>query len=170
MHHYLPQLILHSTSTNMPQTRASKIRHIWSVLCQKSSIDVDSNNVSLFNVVEEVQVNFQGTLNKTPDKPITLPLAFELVTLWEYLGPNKNSINVDVEVQIADPFGRQVSHNISSITIPSDKSRVRQVTKFTALPVTVSGRYTVSLKAKLSTDNMMSVVAEIPVQVLLRTP
>jgi hypothetical protein len=57
---------------------------IWAVLCQSSVIDRDTNNISLFNVLEELTAISaapqEGTKGSTPAKGI--PYIFDLVTLW----------------------------------------------------------------------------------------
>src|SRR5687768_16960451 len=52
------------------------IHHAWSVLCGRSSIDSESNVVSLFDVVEEITVD--GVI----DKLGVLPGPYDLVSLW----------------------------------------------------------------------------------------
>jgi hypothetical protein len=53
------------------------INHIWSVICENSSIDNESNKVSLFNVLESL------TIFGIQDQVIGIPLRFEVLTLWE---------------------------------------------------------------------------------------
>lgn len=52
------------------------IEHVWSVLCTKSIIDRDSNNLSLIDTLEQ--------LNLSPDVefPAVIGNAFELVSMW----------------------------------------------------------------------------------------
>jgi hypothetical protein len=52
-------------------------RHIWTVLCSRSIIDTETNNVTLFNIIERV------AFTELPEEwPVNLPLSFEIVTLW----------------------------------------------------------------------------------------
>lgn len=54
------------------------IQHVWSVLCQSSSIDQLENTVSLFNVLEEITV----TGPQAPDEGTLLPINMNIVSLW----------------------------------------------------------------------------------------
>jgi len=51
------------------------IEHIWSVLCNSASVDIESGSISLFNVLEQI------TVLAKEDEIITLPIHFELATL-----------------------------------------------------------------------------------------
>jgi len=53
-------------------------QHVWSVICARSIIDSDSNNISLIDVLEQL------TVGPLPEEPGTLviPVNFEVVTLW----------------------------------------------------------------------------------------
>ena len=57
---------------------------IWSILCQSSAVDRDTNSLSLFNIIEEVTFPAQPPQIQ-PEQPLPerIMLAnFELVTLW----------------------------------------------------------------------------------------
>ena len=59
----------------------SKIEHVWSVLCEKSVIDSETNNLSLTNILEEIQISLKekGIIDSSEK---TVPINFELVTMW----------------------------------------------------------------------------------------
>jgi len=52
------------------------IEHIWSVVCGSTSIDKETNTISIFNVMEQITVFTNET------KPFRLPAPFEIVSLW----------------------------------------------------------------------------------------
>ncbi len=52
------------------------IRHVWSVLCEQSILDRDSNLMSLVNILEEV------TIQGEPDPKKKIPIPLLLTTLW----------------------------------------------------------------------------------------
>ena len=51
------------------------IDHVWTVVCSRAVIDQDSNNVSLQNVVE--QLNISGEPGH-----VLIPMSLDIVTLW----------------------------------------------------------------------------------------
>ena len=60
------------------------IDHIWSLLCGKSSTDRETNNLSLFDVIE--QINLLGPVPE-PGQQTLLPMPFELISLWSRSDP-----------------------------------------------------------------------------------
>jgi hypothetical protein len=54
------------------------IEHVWTVLCARSVIDQETNNISLFEVLE--QLNLQ--MSPPSADAFTVPMSFEVVTLW----------------------------------------------------------------------------------------
>src|SRR5690349_10209037 len=54
------------------------MRHVWSVLCSRATTDRDTNNVSLIEVLEQVEFVVREPLNY----PANTPFNAQLVTLW----------------------------------------------------------------------------------------
>jgi len=52
------------------------IEHVWSVICNGSSIDQETNTISLYNVLEQI-----GVFSDTPDST-SLPIHLEIFSLW----------------------------------------------------------------------------------------
>ena len=58
------------------------INHIWTVVCTKSVIDSDTNNISLIDTIERLRINLPiGQSSNTA--PINISINFEIVSLWE---------------------------------------------------------------------------------------
>ena len=55
---------------------------MWAVLCSSHSIDRDTNTISLFTVVEAMQIGISAGPGQATVPGSVLPLAVELVTLW----------------------------------------------------------------------------------------
>jgi hypothetical protein len=58
------------------------IEHVFSVLCSGTSIDTETNAVTLFKVLEQVKV-FTETLDS-----IRIPIHYEIVSLWTRQKPD----------------------------------------------------------------------------------
>jgi hypothetical protein len=58
------------------------IEHVFSVLCSQTSIDSETNTVSLFNVLEQLTVFTESTEN------IRIPIHFEILSLWTRQSPD----------------------------------------------------------------------------------
>jgi hypothetical protein len=110
------------------------ISHAWTVLCDRSIIDRDTNNISL-DVIEQVRVRVDST--PSPGEPTLVPQArVRIVSLWyrESETPERGT----VFVALRTPSGRQVEQ---SFELNMDQKRVRSITELVGLHVDVSGIY-----------------------------
>lgn len=55
------------------------VNHIWTVICSKSAIDKISNNISLFEILEQINIE-PATIKEGTNK--SLPITFEIVSFW----------------------------------------------------------------------------------------
>lgn len=52
------------------------IDHVWTVLCSHAITDTDTNNLTLYNTIEQVSVL------EAPQPGAILGLTFEVVSFW----------------------------------------------------------------------------------------
>jgi len=74
-----------------------KIEHIWSVLCSNSSVDIDTNSLSIFNVVEQLNIqsipkvvslhNNNSSPKEAGQESSVIPVTFEIVSLFQRQDP-----------------------------------------------------------------------------------
>lgn len=138
--------------------------HLWSILCTASSVDNKNNNVSLFNVIEQVQVTKDPLAKKSGPKQdrIFVPMRLELVTLWEKIRSDENAAGT-VEVHFEDPSGELLQKFRYELSMP--KNRLRNLTAIDGFFVTQEGRYVFKVKAKSSNEDAFQDVGEVPLQV-----
>ena len=99
--------------------KQTNVKSIWAILCQESSVDAGTNNVSLFKILEEITFGLNmEELDKLknnpkfdPTKPITLPFSSQLVILWKNLSKNEN-FEFPVKIILKDP-NQKLSQEIS---------------------------------------------------------
>ncbi len=92
---------------------------IWAILCQHSSIDKDTNNISLFSVIEELNIVAQppNTREEGPDDSRTLPLErMELVILWKRSDEDVPEQG-DGRVRIITPDGQEFISSAGSVDL-----------------------------------------------------
>jgi len=124
-------------------------QHTWSILCHGSSIDKDSNNISLFNIIEELNISKKGFSLipiKSPQS-IFVPLPLRLVSMWK--NPHAPKIATsDVQVDFRNPQGKLLNKMIYKIS--STKSRMRSLSHLKGFGVSanMSGEYTFDIKIK----------------------
>lgn len=140
------------------------IRHIWTVICSKSVIDQDTNSISLLEVLE--QLNISGPkLPKKKDKVVTIPLNFEVVTLWSRVSDDQ-PCRGNARIILFAPSGKKIKefkHNVDLTTYKRFRNRV----KIIGFPFPESGIYNFQIQIKEEKDSNWKEVANIPLQLEL---
>ena len=138
------------------------IQHIWSVVCQSASIDAETNRISLFNVLENL------TISPEIDEPITLPINFEIFSLWtraEVEQPSKGRMHV----YYRNPLGE----NSNPVELEIDLSHAnifRSRVRSQGIEIKTSGRYIFLVEIQDEGEERWRAVAEIPVLVKFQRP
>ncbi len=135
------------------------MKHLWSIICERSSIDYESNNLSLFNCLEQLQVTIDKSKQKDGEQLI-IPLAFQLFSLWEL----ENETMIELTIEVVDPDGSIINSLEAPFPIKGSFKRFRSRINIPGLPITISGRYLMRLKRKLQ-DNEFKVEAELPIEI-----
>lgn len=148
------------------------VKPIWSVLCQEASVDANTNNISLFKVVEQLQFGLKmEELDKLkdnpkfdPTKPIAFPFVTQLVTLWKNLS-NKSAFEFPVKISLIDPNGKVIDEMLSDFRFEEGKDRLRTIVSINMIPVTKSGDYTYSIMTKQNKEDDFEEVYSVPVRI-----
>ena len=151
------------------------INHVWSVACKESVIDRDTNLVSIFNVVEELNIHKISDVDKIPEQidqnrpeqgqpETTISLGFEIISLWV-----RSQVEVPgrgiARVYFISPDGKELNHlemNIDLTTHERLRTRARFIMNMGALQ---SGIHHIKVKFKLQEAKSFREVAVIPIKV-----
>ena len=129
--------------------------HIWSVICQSSSIDKQNNSINLFSCIENINVKRKEINNNI------LPINFNLVSCWIINNPNEKN-NLIFKISIVDPDGQVILEKDQEIITEVGWQRIRNIAKFSGLKINNSGRYLFKISQK---ENDFKVVATLPVDI-----
>jgi len=141
------------------------IRHIWSVLCSQSVIDKDTNNISLFSVLE--QLNVAGP-PPSKESPGLIPISLEVVSFWERI-PNDQPSRGRSSLLIVAPSGETIQRQVSDVDLTVyQRSRVRG--KLNGLPVAATGRYEFRVQLRQDDSEEWEDVAALPLHIQFETP
>ena len=136
------------------------IDHVWSVVCGRSSTDRETNNISLFDVIE--QLNVLGPLPPPqPGATAAIPIAFELVSVWSRANPEEGEDSTG-RVRLLGPNGNQLFENTFPVSL-IDYPRMRTQLRTMGFPLVGTGRYTFVVEIQRANSQWES-VARIPVQ------
>jgi hypothetical protein len=139
------------------------MKNIWSVLCQESSVDSNTNKISLFNCIDELTVNFVKR-EEINDKPKNIPFSFDLVSLW-----TKEIDELDVFkmlIQFFDPNGKELKFFEQDVSFEKGKKRLRAIIKINGFVITSDGTYKVKLSYKQNDNEKYKLVSELPFDVM----
>lgn len=137
---------------------------LWAVLCYKANVDRDTNNVSLFDIIEEITLG-AGQELKEDAEMIAMAHHMELATLWRRTAKEVPELG-QMRLRIISP-----SNNITGeaeLAIRLDTSlRYRGIVKLDVLPFGGFGTYYFQVSKKEESDWLE--VAKIPLE-LSRAP
>lgn len=122
-------------------TNLKAVMYVWGLICSMSSIDQQKNNISLFNVID--QINIKKDLFQK-GSPITVNIPHEIViVLRRSVGQElcTDKIVVETKLSLLDPTGKIL--NESSVPIPFDTGKriMRFRIQLPAFNVSVPGDY-----------------------------
>lgn len=138
------------------------MKHIWTILCQKSSIDFESNLLSLFNNAEELSLTIDKS--KAPSDNLVVPIELQLVSYWTAEDANKENI-LDLRGELLDPENKTLTTFENKFEIKKGITRFRNRTNILSLPITKSGRYIFKMMQRKSGKSTFETVAELPLDV-----
>jgi len=135
------------------------IEHVWTVVCSRVVIDRESNNASLQNVVD--QINVQGEIAAGT----LLAVPFEIVSLWIRTDPEEAGTG-EARVSLIAPSDKQLGSFDYPISL-SDHERHRGVLRSQGLIYEGPGRYTYRVELRVDPQGEWRQVAAVPVTVVV---
>ena len=136
------------------------VKHLWSLICARALLDVETHNVSLIDVVEEIRITMR---RPTEGESIPFVPRLDWVTTWVHEGPKDESGCV-VRDKVVSPSGEIVWEGpTSELDVSQTRIRVkRQVPRFS---LKQSGRYTFITEAKLGRGQTWKQSAAVPLDI-----
>jgi hypothetical protein len=142
------------------------MNHIWSILCQNSSVDEETNLLSIFNCLEQAEITIKKDDIENKGKVI-VPISSELISFWtvdEQDGDNK----LEVKIELIDPNNNLLNSAESIFDVKKNFPRFRSKIKLQGLPVTKNGRYIFKVSQKDRVQKKFKIVASLPLDIDLR--
>lgn len=142
-----------------------KIKHLWSLICGSTVVDKVSNNISLFNVTERLNISFnKDDITRIRQKDISIPINFEVVNQFEILSEIKN---FEVRLDLLDPSGVCLTTTEHKIEMPNKNNakNIRFIVKISKIKITSSGKYHISVSVREPNEKEFEEVYKIPLSV-----
>lgn len=138
------------------------LRHIWTIICQKSSIDASSNLLSLFEVLEKIDINLDPRIQSYKEgQVLAIPFNFEIASFWRKGKENKG----EVRFRLLSPEGKELNVFPFEVVIPEELQASRVIVKISGLGFTTSGEYKVEVQQKIGKE--FKAVAEVPFDIVI---
>lgn len=148
----------------------AKIKHIWAVLCQRSIIDADSNNISLIDVLEQINISRYAPSEQQPtaqDQLGVVPISFEIVSLWSR-AEEPQSASGQCRVTLLGPSGPLGEANYIPVDLRKHE-RMRTRHRFEGLPVREAGRHLFHVEYRDDGETEWREVQAIPLKVVFES-
>lgn len=136
---------------------------IWAVLAEGSSVDRDTNNVSLFNVVEEMHVPAPPENPNDPDVLPLVPVRLVLVTLFARSATDQGETQ-QARLVVGLPGGRIAETDPHMDVDLESALRHRNRFNLGAIPIAGEGEYSFQIQ-RLDESNNWNLMFEVPLHV-----
>ncbi len=138
------------------------IDHVWTVVCSRSVVDERSKNISIQNVVE--QVNIVGT----PAPEQVIPMQLEVVSFWTRTEPETPAAG-RLRVAFNAPSGKVLGQLELPINLAKHE-RFRSQMRFAGIPAEEVGRHYFYVDLQEEGRNGWQRVAAVPVTITFKPP
>jgi hypothetical protein len=138
------------------------MKNILSVLCLRSIIDQETNNISLIDCLEQLNIQINEGDKNIKDK--VFPIAFDFVSI--FIDENvKEERRFDFILETVDGKGEKLGEIKGQIIMKEGIKRMRHRIKMQGLKVADSGTYVFKIKYKKTGEEKFKELAEIPLDV-----
>lgn len=142
--------------------------HIWSVVCYKGSLDSFTNQVSLIDIIENINVRLGNELvavvasGKTP----MLPIKMEVVSFWER-SERDTPESFEMRVALLCPDGTQRTPNQAFRPDLRTAPRARTFNRLDRFPYRGPGKYMFQIQCRDGEQDEWVTAGTVPVDVIL---
>lgn len=136
-------------------------KHIWTVLCYKGSLDKYSNQVSLLDVLEEVEVGLVEAIPEDAENAV-IPFNMNLVSLWIRSDPETPE-SVSTRYSIVSPKGDVVLTWDHAVSL-SEHMRARSFLRLAQFPFRGPGDYAFRVEMRDEESGQWNRVSEVPLR------
>jgi hypothetical protein len=143
------------------------IRHLWSLVCAKSSIDSQTNNISIFEVIEQIQI---GPIPESvPEGPVPLAaMSLEVISLW-MRDPLNEPARGEYRITMHSPRGKSLPSAVQVMDLSTFR-RFRSRFHLPGLPIDGVGLCQIEVEFRAGSEAEWVSVAKVPIEVAEPSP
>jgi hypothetical protein len=150
--------------------KVAQIQCVWGLLASLSSIDQERNNISLFNIID--QLNIPAAAFPSDAAESKLPFfhfQHEIIMLWMRTlntAISDEELSADCRIRLIDPRGRELQQTTAPLKLAARVRRMRFRMRTHGLAVSVPGDYIYSVEVGSQSAGDFSKVLEIPFEIV----
>ena len=137
------------------------MKNVCSIICNNSSIDPQTNFLSLHNCVEEIKIEIDKT-KISKNNQIVIPVNLQLISAWAIEDFSKEN-KVDVKLEFVSPLGEVLNEFFIVLKSKKGDKRLRSITNIQGIKILESGRYYYRVSKKRGRG--FEVVSEVPLDI-----
>lgn len=141
------------------------MRHIWSVLCSKSVVDKKSNNISLFEVLEEIHITTNQPDFGGETEVVVALMPAHWVSLWSRSNPGVPEKAI-IKDTIKLPSGKILGEHESEINLLNNR-RIRITRSVPVPPAKEEGLYIFETRVRDKDNKRWTKVSEVTLELIL---
>lgn len=147
----------------MEKRKTKRMEHVWSIICSNSTTDTQSNNISLFNVVEKFSIVLDT--KKKKEGAMLIPFNQEIVTRFRRLSGGTD-IPFEIVMEIITPSGKTVKMgNSQTLAFPKKFSNLRVRSRIENISVDEQGVYYFLIKFREVGDSEFIEGGVVPIEI-----
>lgn len=148
------------------------IEHVSSIVCATSITDKETNNLSLINVIENLNIQIKTNPDIEKKRAETgwysTPIVLQTVSRFHRKEAGIDA-SFDFQLTVRDPQGVTLGKAAGgTIAFPKDLKSLRTAVKINGFPVTTNGTYVVTMGVKDVGESEYIDVAHLPIDVSLK--
>lgn len=140
------------------------MKHVWTIVCLNKIDDKTTNNVSLIEVVDRLEL--EGSLPDVRPLNLPFPLPLHVVSNW-WRDNDEDRLQYRARMKLISPQGETLSTFETTVNL-EDNPRFRVALEMETFPFTGSGVYTLDI-SYLGGIGWTS-VASIPLEIIHKQP
>lgn len=142
------------------------MKHVWSVLCQRSVVDQNTNSISLFDSLEEITV-----VSKKEDiksKSIKIDLNYDIVSF--IIRDNFNLTEIGkLSIDFINPQKKFVQKFVQKFEMKKGIKRIRVQIKISGMTFVAEGRYIFRISLYSIKDKKYKKAVDLPLDVIIKS-
>src|SRR3989344_7491217 len=142
------------------------INCVWGLVCSLSSLDQQRNNLSLFNVIDQINLPSEVYEQAKKGQPVGVQIPIEVVMLWRRAIDTKiddRALAFDTQVELIDPNGKSLIKILTKVQFSSFNRINRIRLQGNGIFVTIPGDYVFEVSYKTLEETGFHDIFKIPI-------